>query len=348
MVIINKWFLLMDNEWFLIVLFALLIFVYVIFYFFKYDQHIITSNITTLGILGTFVGILIGLWHFDPNNIDGSIPGLLIGLKFSFVTSIIGMIVTILFRTYFMFRIKSRDDDSYLEPIEKLSNSIQKSSKAIIDSTEKLIAKIDQDNNINEQISYWIKGMNNIKSSFTVPEKKLEAVSEELNKIKTHFSEIRNVLKPLNDGIKTLNNQFDFFITLESSIGNTFPNIEKNLKTINSEIKKSSDTYEQLKDSTKTYQTAMTSLIEKSKSIDNVFKSYLEVNKEASSFINSINESTDNLIKKIETHMNESHNTWKSYMNSIKEQNKEINNALLTISGNISQLIGLQNTKTKS
>lgn len=50
-----------------------------------------------LGILGTFVGIIIGLLNFDTHNIDKSIPVLLGGLKTAFITSIVGMFFAMLF-----------------------------------------------------------------------------------------------------------------------------------------------------------------------------------------------------------------------------------------------------------
>ena len=46
---------------------------------------------TSLGILGTFVGVVIGLLHFDTAAIDKSIPALLGGLKTAFLTSVVGM-----------------------------------------------------------------------------------------------------------------------------------------------------------------------------------------------------------------------------------------------------------------
>src|SRR5437016_3793919 len=45
----------------------------------------------TIGILGTFIGIAVGLWNFDVNNIENSIPELLQGLKTAFFASIIGI-----------------------------------------------------------------------------------------------------------------------------------------------------------------------------------------------------------------------------------------------------------------
>lgn len=50
-----------------------------------------------LGILGTFIGIIIGLLNFNTESIDTSIPLLLGGLKTAFITSIIGMFFAILF-----------------------------------------------------------------------------------------------------------------------------------------------------------------------------------------------------------------------------------------------------------
>lgn len=53
---------------------------------------------TSIGILGTFVGIVIGLYAFDPTQIDESIKELLEGLRTAFVTSVFGMGATIFFK----------------------------------------------------------------------------------------------------------------------------------------------------------------------------------------------------------------------------------------------------------
>lgn len=50
------------------------------------------TSVSTLGVLGTFYGITIGLLAFDTANLDKSIPGLLDGLKTAFFTSLAGMI----------------------------------------------------------------------------------------------------------------------------------------------------------------------------------------------------------------------------------------------------------------
>ena len=49
----------------------------------------IASIVTVIGVLGTFLGIAIGLYQFDTGNIEASVPKLLEGLKIAFLTSII-------------------------------------------------------------------------------------------------------------------------------------------------------------------------------------------------------------------------------------------------------------------
>ena len=56
------------------------------------------TMLTTLGILGTFVGIVIGLLDFRPTDVDSSIGGLLDGLKTAFITSLAGMFTSIVFK----------------------------------------------------------------------------------------------------------------------------------------------------------------------------------------------------------------------------------------------------------
>ncbi|WP_286237613.1 hypothetical protein [Neptuniibacter halophilus] len=54
--------------------------------------------LTTLGILGTFAGIISGLLGFNVDDIDGSISTLLAGLKTAFTTSLAGMALSVLYK----------------------------------------------------------------------------------------------------------------------------------------------------------------------------------------------------------------------------------------------------------
>ena len=50
------------------------------------------SILTSLGILGTFLGVALGLMDFNSADIEASVPGLIEGLKTAFWSSIVGLI----------------------------------------------------------------------------------------------------------------------------------------------------------------------------------------------------------------------------------------------------------------
>lgn len=56
------------------------------------------SIISTLGVLGTFLGITVGLMGFDVNDLTTSVPELLDGLKTAFFTSLCGMVGSLILR----------------------------------------------------------------------------------------------------------------------------------------------------------------------------------------------------------------------------------------------------------
>jgi len=73
-----------------------LVFVIIIFILGFLDQTSkkdFKSQIVSVGVLGTFVGIFIGLQGFNPDDIMNSVNEILAGLKTAFFTSIVGMSV---------------------------------------------------------------------------------------------------------------------------------------------------------------------------------------------------------------------------------------------------------------
>ena len=76
--------------------------------------------LTTLGILGTFYGIFLGLLDFDVRIINKSVPKLLEGLKLAFATSIWGLFLAIVYRVIRpVFETSGTDDDIGGEDIHK-------------------------------------------------------------------------------------------------------------------------------------------------------------------------------------------------------------------------------------
>ena len=65
------------------------------FHIFRYSNRtaeIAPNILTSIGIFGTFLGVALGLWHFDTADIQGSVPKLMDGLKTAFWSSIVGLL----------------------------------------------------------------------------------------------------------------------------------------------------------------------------------------------------------------------------------------------------------------
>ena len=76
-------------------LMAVIIVLTLYFHFFRYSNRtaeIAPNILTSIGIFGTFLGVAIGLWHFDTADIQGSVPKLMDGLKTAFWSSIVGLL----------------------------------------------------------------------------------------------------------------------------------------------------------------------------------------------------------------------------------------------------------------
>jgi len=90
-----------------------IIFVIIIFILGFLDQKTgkdLKSQIVSVGVLGTFVGIFIGLQAFNPADITNSVNEILVGLKTAFFTSIVGMSVSTILSVYQELKNKSEDE----------------------------------------------------------------------------------------------------------------------------------------------------------------------------------------------------------------------------------------------
>ncbi len=81
----------------------------------KTKRHIdFKSPIVSIGVFGTFYGILLGLYNFDSHNINTSVPLLLEGLKFAFATSVAGMFLSLLLGIIEKFCGENSEDNELL------------------------------------------------------------------------------------------------------------------------------------------------------------------------------------------------------------------------------------------
>jgi len=92
---------------------------------FRRDQHVdYKSIIVSLGVLGTFVGIMLGLWAFNTQNIAASVPQLLEGLKLAFSTSIMGMGLSVLLSVLQAKPAQKSQDDSIVERLDQMNQTL--------------------------------------------------------------------------------------------------------------------------------------------------------------------------------------------------------------------------------
>ena len=120
------------------------------------------SIILTIGVLGTFVGIFVGLLDFDIHNMESSIPSLLDGLKIAFYTSIIGMALSVIISIYqrsIGYKASSTDSLEFISLQTKKLDSLD----LVAQSNKDLQGAIDSLNISNTKL---LDSMNNMTEKF--------------------------------------------------------------------------------------------------------------------------------------------------------------------------------------
>ncbi len=98
----------------------------VTFYRVQFTHLDFKSTIMSLGILGTFIGISIGLWEFDTAAIVASVPKLLSGLKIAFLTSVLGMFFSVLLAVIERFSARGADDKPLKDQVVEMTEQLKK------------------------------------------------------------------------------------------------------------------------------------------------------------------------------------------------------------------------------
>ncbi len=199
---------------------------------------------TTLGILGTFVGIFIALMNFDVNNITTSIPYLLGGLKTAFLTSILGIIFSLISSRFIENIQHTRKNQLYVD--DELS-VLKELLKLFADFKEHHTTKLDElitnihGDNDNSIATYLIKLRTSLHDNFDEQNKILESIHKNVGadtetSLLTQISKMRmeqsDFIKNTNDHVQSFKN-----LLLESRefIGSKFEEFGKLLEKSNTE-----------------------------------------------------------------------------------------------------------------
>jgi len=188
------------------------------------------SQIVSLGVLGTFIGIFMGLQDFNPNNMKDSINTILIGLKTAFFTSIVGMGTAIFLSILQKFSKRDIDENKTEEEILKdISNKLNSLDE--FKNLNRLIEKLDTKKEIREVVvsidslkksisSENRELINILNSNFQKMNSSLEIAIEKLSKGATE-----EIIQALKEVIQEFNKQ------LQIQFGENF--VELNRAVIN-------------------------------------------------------------------------------------------------------------------
>ena len=254
----------------------------------KTDNHKdFKSVIVSVGVLGTFIGIVIGLWEFDTNNISSSVPNLLGGLKTAFMTSIMGMGSAIALSIF--QGLKNRDKNTAgteLDALNRISKQLEDLNflQEIKEYTRQLEAiplintKLDSiDTNI-KTLSADIAGVKNeLKENqqqlFAFLKDKLEGIDKSLKEAVEKLAEgaTQEIIKALEGVIADFNNN------LTEQFGDNF-------KQLNEAVLKMIEWQENYKNSVQQFEMSLKDILTQTKNshektIDLISQSFDEFSK---------------------------------------------------------------------
>lgn len=187
-----------------------------------------SSILTSLGILGTFVGIVLALFAFDAADIESSVPPLLSGMKTAFITSVVGVGLAVSLRTWTVLTaargaedVGGRDaDDIYRvlvaqgESLKALHSAIAGQEEGSMTGQLRLLRQdtVDQSKQVRDCIA---KGHEGLRGSVDTASRniqgKLEQFGEQLAKANTEA-----LLDALNQLIR------DFDAKINEQLGSAF------------------------------------------------------------------------------------------------------------------------------
>jgi len=239
-----------------------------------YQFESLPSTFVSIGLLGTCLGIAIGLYNFDvnPDNIKSSVQLLLSGLKSAFFVTILGLMLSIAFKNIINYFLNKYADIQPPESPEqallvRMNDNLTLLGESI---TESLSVKFDsfiQDmRSTNERLIYHLnqfsKNLANQNQEALI--KALEGVVADLN---TGFKDILGSLVKQN------------FVLLTESVNN----LNKWQAEHKQQVVTLTDTFLQVSNNTQTFNHTLGEIVEKNNQI-------IKQNEKISTIINALNQ----------------------------------------------------------
>lgn len=209
------------------------------------------SILTSLGILGTFIGIFVGLLDFDVRTINKSVPILLEGLKVAFGTSIVGLGSALIFRVLKpLISINTTVEDASaqdvinaIDDMKRQVSMLDETNKAGFDDVKKALTD-DGDSSVVGQLQRLRSNFADLEkttsSGFEAQIKEFKDFAEHMSKAFSEaiIEELKSVIREFNEKISE---QFgDNFKQLNEAVGQLLQ-WQENYKTQLEELKSAFD-----------------------------------------------------------------------------------------------------------
>lgn len=252
------------------IIYALMFIAFVLFFFVKKSKfkNFLEDAPATIGMMGTFWGICLGLKDFNISNIEEGIPTLLDGMKTAFYTSLAGIFLSFIIKGFRNYEKEKTEDekvlDKILEQLEKLNGqlentkeisknqnislvsnlkngmatSIQELSNRYIEDKESrelmMTNMTDELKRINSQLlkNQELSNLKNTEFITLVNNLKLEVV-ESVENLRKDYSLEKENRKNLELKVSSMNDNMTIFINeIVAELKNELENINKELKII--------------------------------------------------------------------------------------------------------------------
>ena len=190
----------------------------------KEKRNFYINLLPILGVIGTFLGICLGLADFDSNEIESSVPQLLQGLKTAFWTSFVGTSWAVFLNMRYSSKDKEEADDEeeeisllklQINELQKLNNNFyilfeenKKEKKTLHQINKEILEGIKANNIMKEQLSQ-MEELKDIKQELVLMNQKEDNKTELLNKVLDSLNSSETVLGDISSFKEILNSIFE-------------------------------------------------------------------------------------------------------------------------------------------
>ncbi len=210
------------------------------------------SLISTLGVLGTFGGITLGLALFDTDHLDVSIPKLLYGLKTAFLTSLAGMIGSMILsrKVSCLYDKEDKGVSDANQAAAVIARSVESmkndNANALQEVRNEIKAQTANQNSFYADMNAFVKGINSyivnqrgflqeLLNNSDIQKDTLITISASLNKIAN------------NEELPAIHSDLDKLLVAFGEQGEKVQNMDENLKILKTSISNTGDDVAELK-----------------------------------------------------------------------------------------------------